>query len=77
MKTAKAMGWLKGELQPPKQVYFSGLTAGIMTWPSLKTILSTDANVGSPSNASATLNEGSGSHFAPPLASESAASVIA
>jgi hypothetical protein len=50
---------------------------GIMTWPSRKTTFSTDANSGFARRASATLNEGSGFHFAPLLTSDSAASVIA
>jgi len=48
-----------------------------ITWPSLKTALSTDAKSGSSRIASATLNEGSGFHFLPLLTSDSAAAVIA
>jgi hypothetical protein len=51
--------------------------AGTNTWPSLKTTFSTEANSGLARIASATLNEGSGFHFAPLLTSDSAASVIA
>ena len=51
--------------------------AGTTTWPSLKTTLSTEAKSGSARRASATVNEGSGFHFAPLLTSDSAASVIA
>ena len=58
-------------------IYFSVLMAGTITWPSRKTIFSTEANSGSARRASATLNEGSGFHVAPPLTSDSAASVIA
>ncbi len=50
---------------------------GTMTRPSLKTVFSKEANSGSARIASATLNEGSGSHLAPLLTSDSAASVIA
>src|SRR6266404_2729307 len=41
--------------------------AGATTWPSRKTAFSTEANSGSARRASATLNEGSGFHFAPSL----------
>jgi hypothetical protein len=51
--------------------------ADTMTWPSLKTTLSNEANSGSPRIASATLNEGSGFHVAPLLTSDSAAAVMA
>ena len=53
--------------------YFSVLMTGTITWPSRKTTFSTEANSGSARRASATLNEGSGFHFAPSLTSDSAA----
>jgi len=52
-------------------------SAGTMTWPSLKTTFSTEANSGSARIAAATLNEGSGFHFAPLLTSDNAVAVIA
>jgi hypothetical protein len=44
---------------------------GTMTWPSLKTTLSTEANSGSARTASATPNEGSRFHVEPLLTSDS------
>jgi hypothetical protein len=38
---------------------------GTITWPSLKTVLSTETNSGLSRIVSATLNEGSGFHIAP------------